>query len=261
MQILETEKLLFDLRPHWILSVKETWCFIPYVFLGLVFWLAGDKVTVFFAGLSSFMPALNPIINFLNTIPRVWLACGLILINILILSLIQIRPKQLLIHTLGLFFIFMSSSALPEIANLEFRLLILWGILGIFFTVLRLNHTRYLVTNLRIVIRSGFMGGSERTFFINRIQDLVLQRSFSGRFFGFGTIIPITASQLGMGNMGSNASMATGGSIGPAMAGASVGFSQSRNTVAASEEFCLYCIPSPQSVYKAILENLQPLAL
>jgi len=261
MQTLESETVLFDLHPHWFLSFKETWAFVPYVVLGLLFWLAEDKLSLFIEGAMSFFPVLTPVLKFLNSLPRVVLAYGLLLIHSLILSLIKIRPKVLLIHCICLFGVYGSATALPEVADLEFRLLILIGILGILFTVLSLNHTRYIITNLRIIIRSGFLGGSERTFFINRIQDLVLQRSLLGRFFGFGTIVPITASQLGMGNMGSNASMAAGAGIGPVAAGGSVGFSQSRNTVAPSEEFCLYCIPSPKRVYTEILKNIQPLAL
>jgi len=94
-----------------------------------------------------------------------------------------------------------------------------FGILGILGTEGHRRSHRYYITNWRLVMESGHIGVRRRTLLYKNINDLMVEQSVLGRIFNFGTIIPVTASGLGLGNdfsvagaaLGTKATVAAGG--------------------------------------------------
>lgn len=62
----------------------------------------------------------------------------------------------------------------------------------------RRSHT-YLVTDLRLILKAGIIRKRERTVRYENVTDLTTTQGVLGRIFGYGTIIPVTASGIGTG--------------------------------------------------------------
>lgn len=65
--------------------------------------------------------------------------------------------------------------------------------------IYRHSHT-YVLTNLRIVLQGGLIRSRQRSIRYEKISDVDSSQGLLGKLFGFGTIIPITASGFGMGD-------------------------------------------------------------
>ncbi len=61
----------------------------------------------------------------------------------------------------------------------------------------------YYITNHTIVLRGGLISKTERSVLLSKIEDVVVLKPLLGRITGFGHIIPVTASQIGLGETGS----------------------------------------------------------
>jgi hypothetical protein len=90
------------------------------------------------------------------------------------------------------------------------HILVAFGVLGILATEEHRRSHRYYITNWRLIMESGHLGVHRRTLLYKNINDLVVEQSFPGKIFNFGTIIPITASGLGLGDDFSMAGAAVG---------------------------------------------------
>src|SRR4030042_1915684 len=86
----------------------------------------------------------------------------------------------------------------------EWFILLAWGFF--FVEIYRRSH-HYIITNLRIVLMSGFLTKTELSIRYDKITVFGKQ-SVLGQIFNFGTIIPITQSGLGL---GSDQTLAAGG--------------------------------------------------
>jgi membrane protein YdbS with pleckstrin-like domain len=63
------------------------------------------------------------------------------------------------------------------------------------------RHTHsYVLTDLRIVLQGGLLRSRQRSIRYEKISDIDSSQGILGKLFGFGTIIPITASGFGMGD-------------------------------------------------------------
>ncbi len=90
------------------------------------------------------------------------------------------------------------------------HILTAFGVFGILGTEEHRRSHRYYITNWRLIMESGHLGVHRRTLLYKNINDLVVEQSFPGKIFNFGTIIPITASGLGLGDDSSMAGAAVG---------------------------------------------------
>jgi membrane protein YdbS with pleckstrin-like domain len=63
---------------------------------------------------------------------------------------------------------------------------------------LRSSH-KYIITNLRLLLRGGIIRKHERTLRYSNISDLECSQGILGRIFNFGSITPITPSGMGTG--------------------------------------------------------------
>lgn len=81
------------------------------------------------------------------------------------------------------------------------------SIVGFLFVEIYRRSHHYIITNLRIVLMSGFLTKTELSIRYDKITVYGTQ-SVLGQIFNFGTIIPITQSGLGL---GSDQTLAAGG--------------------------------------------------
>ena len=144
-------------------------------------------------------------------------------------------------------------------ANLENYLLIAVGLCGVVgCEVYRRGH-RYFLTTHRIVARFGAVKVSERITLYSKIDDLILQQGLLGKFFNFGTVIPITSSGLGMGQDLAIAGAQMGGGAG-GRAGVAAGLfaagGKAQNVPRELSIYVLYKIKDPQKARDLILEEM-----
>ncbi len=85
----------------------------------------------------------------------------------------------------------------------------------------RRTHT-YVITDLRLILKAGILTRSERTVRFENVTDLETSQGIIGRIFGFGTIIPVTASGLGTGGEEAFAGGAAGATTKEGQVGAGV---------------------------------------
>lgn len=84
--------------------------------------------------------------------------------------------------------------------GLENVVLIIVGSTGIGLTELFRRGHHYAITTGRLSIKVEFLTDHQRQLLFSKINDVVVQRGILGRIFGFGNVIPITASGLGTGS-------------------------------------------------------------
>ncbi len=82
------------------------------------------------------------------------------------------------------------------------------SIIGFLIVELYRRSHKYIISNLRIIFKGGIITKRERTLRYDKITDIDARQGILGQIFGFGTIIPISASGFGL---GSDKSFAGGG--------------------------------------------------
>ena len=94
-----------------------------------------------------------------------------------------------------------SGSALPYYT-------IIISIIGFLIVELYRRSHKYIITNFRIIFKGGVITKTEMTLRYDKITNIGKKQGILGQIFGFGTIIPISQSGLGL---GSDKSIAAGG--------------------------------------------------
>jgi uncharacterized membrane protein YdbT with pleckstrin-like domain len=67
-------------------------------------------------------------------------------------------------------------------------LLLVAGLGTVAVGILRRNATEIAVTNKRVLIKSGFFSRKTIEIFLSKIESVVVDESFMGKTFGFGTV-------------------------------------------------------------------------
>jgi hypothetical protein len=177
--------------------------------------------------------SLLPQENILQTLKpvRPWAFLGSYVVSCLVLSL-----------GLGLFLIFRSLWLLP---------LVLIGILLLVATYYYSGAFTYYLTNKRIVIYRKFITISTRQIQYDDLSDVVVDVGIIGRIVGFGNVIPVTKSGLGLGTTGWHAGAGYGRIPGPIVVG---GPSSTTVRAVASPSTCIYGVRDPFSVKDLIFK-------
>jgi len=84
------------------------------------------------------------------------------------------------------------------------------AIVGFLIIELYRRSHKYIITNLRIIFKGGVLTKQERTIRYDKVADIHAKQGVLGQIFGFGTIIPVSQSGLGL---GSDSTMAGGGVV------------------------------------------------
>lgn len=131
------------------------------------------------------------------------------------------------------------------------------SVLGAVFTELHRRAHVYYITDRGIVMEyRGLTKTVRREVLYSQITDIVLEKGLLGKLFGFGNVIPITGSGLGLGADTANVGVAVGGGKGVkggviVMGGRGVNVPRSRTFL------MLYGVPKPEEAYNAIVEAMR----
>jgi len=105
-------------------------------------------------------------------------------------------------------------------------LVLVLGILGWIYSILRFKWEHYWITDKRIVRQKGIIGYDIRSIPLERISDVIVSRSFLEKILGFGSLhIESLAGQTSAGRYGAEA--------------------------------CLLAVPDPESIQQLILELIE----
>ncbi len=256
MQLLPDEIIEQDLRPHWAARLDGGVFYFWLFFLGLGLFLGKERLYAWAASPTIHSPTIDALATFLHWTPYPILWSVLILIPALIKALAEAKQSIFWFSLILCGGLRLASHEFNDFVHLDNRGLLGTGLVLLVWHGMKTGGIRYVVTNRRIMILSGFFGGSERALLYDRIQDIVLQRSFMGKMCGYGTVVPITSSQLGMGQSNASVSVGAGGAVGPVAGGGAVTFGQGRNTVFADWTTALHCIPHSQEAYNTIMQHM-----
>ena len=177
--------------------------------------------------------SLLPQENILRTLKpvRPWAFLGSYILSCFVLSL-----------GLGLLLLFHS---------LWLLLLVLVGVLLLLATYYYSGAFTYYLTNKRIVIYRKFITISTRQIQYDDLSDVVVDVGIIGRIAGFGNVIPVTKSGLGLGSTGWHAGVGYGGTSGPIVVGGPV---STTVRAVASPSTCIYGVRDPFSVKDLIFK-------
>ncbi|RLB04211.1 MAG: hypothetical protein DRG59_10605 [Deltaproteobacteria bacterium] len=182
---------------------------------------------------------------------------------ILIFSSLLMSYLKISFKWFSIFLLIGFISTLPKILfnlqNNSIQLITIFiAVVGMVFVELyRRAHTFY-ITNFRIVEILDFLFEekiSELEY--SKIENLIMQQSILGKIFNFGTIIPITASGLGMGKDAAILGAGAGGKITKKFGiGIGIGSEKGINIPRGRSYYVLYGIPKPHEVYDIISEKM-----
>jgi uncharacterized membrane-anchored protein YitT (DUF2179 family) len=182
-----------ELRPH------------PLAFAGMyVFWvyvlgvsLASWHYHSLLAEKASGLPLIGGLASAYVPLTAWFLA---IFVPALIYSVVKISWRYTgLAVLIGLVLPLISKYFLGELYPHAYVIGVLSGILGIVAVELHRRAHRFLVTERGLVMEYRGAKHVRRELLYSRITDLVLEKGWLGKIFGFGNIIPVTASGIGTG--------------------------------------------------------------
>jgi hypothetical protein len=130
-------------------------------------------------------------------------------------------------------------------------LIVLLGALFLLATYYYSGAFTYYLTNKRIVIYRKFITISTRQIQYDDLSDVVVDVGIVGRIVGFGNVIPVTKSGLGLGTTGWHAGAGYGRVPGPIVVG---GPSSATVRAVASPSTCIYGVRDPFSVKDLIFK-------
>ncbi len=243
-------RVLAELRPHPLAFASHhlLWIYIAAVSAALN--LYHDTL----ASLASSLPLIGEYVG--DYAPyAVWGV--LILVPLLVISVLTISWRYLIVGilvTVGLPLV-LRYFGWPYRPNLYFAGIAV-GLLGVLSTEMHRRAHVYLVTDRGIVMEYRGLRSRRREILYSRITDLIMEKPFLGRIFGFGNIVPITGSGMGLGE--DEAAVIVGGGAGRGVAaGVAVAGGRSVSVPRARTFYMLYAVPRPDDVYNIIVEAMR----
>lgn len=129
------------------------------------------------------------------------------------------------------------------------------GIIGV--ELFRRSH-RFYVTNFRIITQLKFIGYKENALSYDKINNIVIEQPLVGRIFNFGTLIPITASGLGMGDDFTAVTLGAAGKKGEGhIIGGAITGGRSINVPRTRSSYALFGVAHPKEIYNIVSGYIQ----
>lgn len=97
----------------------------------------------------------------------------------------------ILLLLLGLWFVFVWINLAPFFSYVGTALIAL-SILGVINRILMIKTCDFVVTNKRVILKTGFFRRRVSELQLNKAEAIIFDESILGRLFGFGTIIVTT---------------------------------------------------------------------
>ncbi len=232
MKLARGEELLLDTRPH-PLAFAGLYMLYTYILaVGLFFLFRPFRLQL---NLPSFIWGLN------TDLILLWL---MLVIPMVAASIIKISWRWSFL-AIGLAAV---STALYFYGYPLWIPELLMGLLGNLAVDFYRRGHHYYITSKRIVMEKRFLTVKVRELPISKINDVVLEIPFLGRIFGFGNVIPLTASGLGVGE---DLALA-GSSVKVSRFEVGVAGGRSVNVPRARTFLALYGVPDPENVSSLI---------
>jgi len=285
IQLMDNEKIHRLFHPHW-LSFYDLYLLWTYaIVLSLIFVIFGNMIYEYLGSPSEklirmvplrklnapFMRPIPIIGNFANMGGDIFegllglsmkygpvvLWFYLLVIPGLIISIIRIEWKWIpLLFGVGLI-----SAAITIYFGLNQAFTYIIAIILSIFGMLAVDRYRnahlFCITNYRIITEVDFIGHKKNELGFDKINNLVLNQPFLGKIFNFGTIIPITASGLGMGADAAAVTVAAGSMSDDSFSGVAVTGERSIQVPRTRSAYALFGIENPKKVYDMISELMR----
>ena len=265
------EKLLLQARPHpvafwdmyaaWVWVIVLSLAFISYG-QGLENVAGGPllAITGSVSGVASYLPRLlSPVTDAAGWVQgftraytpvAAWVAA--LFLSSLAFSVLRIEFKWVwLMGGVGLASVGISAYwRMPATSAYNFGILL--SLMGMgFVDAYRRSHVFY-ITDQRIVTEVRFGGVRRNELSFDKINNVVLDQGLIGSLFNFGTIIPVTASGLGMGSDFSSVSMGTQGRLAGIPLNAQVTGGRSIQSPRVRSMYGLFGVEDPERVLEMV---------
>ena len=244
------EKILAKVSPH------------PLAFAGIItLWIYTFLVTlltwVYAKRISAYVSSVPIIGKFLGIYsPYVLLSIAIVLL-FLIYSIIKISWRHVIIATLVTVSLPLLYSYFHVKLWYVFPTLLAFSVFALIVIDLHRRAHKYVITDRRIIFAyRGLLKTVRRDLVYSRISDLILEKSFLGKLFNFGNIIPITSSGIGSGEDISATAVGVEGGKG-VKAGAAVIAGRGVKVPRSRSFYILYNIPNPERVYDIIISTVK----
>ncbi|MBU0762004.1 MAG: PH domain-containing protein, partial [Candidatus Altiarchaeota archaeon] len=134
---------------------------------------------------------------------------------------------------------------------------IFYCFIGIYLVELYRRAHVFFITNYRVVTEVNFLSHKRNELSYDKINNVVLEQGIIASILNFGTIIPVTASGLGMGADFSAVSVGGMGQVkgGPFLGGQVTG-GRTVQTPRARSMYCLFGVTNPEEVHKLITKYM-----
>lgn len=255
-QLMKNEEIFRTIHPHFFGMYKLYLIWFYLVAVSILFMVKREALIAAVVGKMSFLQVHN------HAYLAMWVLALVLPAIVIAVSRISLRWIVWLVLALGLGIYLKEFTRVGirgsgiYVDNVENLTILALGVLGILGTELYRRSHSYLVTNQRIVVRYGGIGSSERSLLYSKVDDLILAKPLIGSILGFGSIIPITSSGIGMGADMAGGGMAVGAKLFGANFGVGVGGGHSQNVPKESITYTLFNVPQPDVVYQYILGQM-----
>lgn len=239
------------LRPH-PLAFSGLYILWGYIAAVSLFYIFGKDMI---ASLTSGIPLIGSMIA---GVAHLVLWGVLIIIPLIAVSVIKITWKYALLGILlgivaPILMVYFGWPIYPWLGGIGLAT----AVLGAVFTELHRRAHVYYITSRGIVMEyRGLTKTVRREVLYSQITDIVLEKGILGKIFGFGNVIPITGSGLGLGVDTANAGVVAGGGKG-VKAGVIVMGGRAVNVPRARTFLMLYGVPKPEEAYNVIVEAMK----
>ena len=246
--LLRGEKMLEEYKPTSLSFISFYAIFAYPLFISVIMFIFWNDLESYFRSVSHML--FNKISPLLIAI---WV---LMLIPCFFLFLIRVDIKAPLFY-LSISVLF----TILDLIELNAKTMIIYSltvpsILALVVVELYRRGITYVFTNYRIMIRKRFLIYEERSIPYDKITDIFLVKGILGRIFNYGTIVPITASMVGLSV--NTAMVGLGGGLGKTdNVYASVNAARSKITPFWLPPFVIYGIPAPEEIYRFILMKMK----
>lgn len=244
-KLLKDEKIIAKATPHPLSFTNSYLMFLYPILVALGVYALGTDHFSSWLRISSYETA------FVVSISVLWL---MLLAPAVALGFLGTSKKPLMIYILlATMCTIIRLYINPPLPN-TYIILAAMGAFGLILTNMHRRSHKYWITNLRIIFEHSFLSTSRRDLTYDMIVDLTLQQEPLGRVFDFATILPLTASTLGI---GSDSAIITGSlerKTKRLNVGVSVGREKGTNIPRTKTYYSLHGIPRPHKLYGLIIK-------
>ena len=245
-----SERELIRVSPHPMAFFGQMVLWIYVIIVVAIAWLYMGK----FVNLVSSIPFIG---SYISSYAIYFLVAIAVLIPTLIYSILKISWRYFIVGFLLTVVIPIVYPIIGIPQWLALPTIIGVSILALAIVEIHRRVHRYIITNRRIIFEyNGLFKKNRRDVVYSRLSDVILEKSFLGKIFNYGNIIPISQSSMGMGEDLAAASAGIGVSKG-VVAGVAVTGGRTVNVPRSRSQYILYAVPNPEKIYEVITQSLK----